>query len=80
MTENSKNYVQVEIPKVPRWLADVLSELKTRDYGTFRTDFSKWGVSFALSENRDEEKFKYISENEKTIDLAIALGVWEIEE
>lgn len=52
---NSKNYVQVEIPKVPRWLDNVLTELQTKNYRSFKTDFSKFGVGIALSENRDEK-------------------------
>lgn len=80
MTENSKHYVQVEIPKLPRWLGDVLQTFQTRNYGEFRTGFYEWAVSLSMSKNRDEQKFNYICENEKTIDLAVALGVWEIEE
>ncbi|WP_248574634.1 hypothetical protein [Leuconostoc sp. MTCC 10508] len=77
---DSKHYVQVKIPKVPRWLDNVLIELQTKNYRSFKTDFSKFGVGVALSENRDEEKYKYLCENAKTIDLAMALGVWEIAE
>lgn len=77
---DSKNFVQVEIPKVPRWLADELTRFQTKDYSNFKINFSKFGVNIMISEKRDEEKFRYLIDNAKTIDLAIALGVWEIGE
>ncbi|MBZ1518785.1 hypothetical protein J3330_06515 [Leuconostoc mesenteroides] len=65
---------------MPRWLADELTRFQTKDYSNFKINFSKCGVNIMISEKRDEEKFRYLIDNAKTIDLAIALVVWEIEE
>lgn len=76
MTENSKNYVQVEIPKVPRWVADMLTDYQTRDYDTFKQSVSYACFGFV----HFEEKKKWILKNAKILDTAIALGVWEIDD
>lgn len=78
--DDERNYVQVEIPKVPRWLSDILSECQTNDYKKFRTSFYNYTLmKLALSDNDEKEKLNYISENQRNIDLAISLGVWEID-
>ena len=71
MSEN--NYVQVEIPKVPRYISDVLDRYKTRDYNSFKLRV-KYDITLLIS-----EQYKWTLDNRKKIDLAIALGVWQIE-
>lgn len=72
----SKHYVQVEIPKLPRWLADLLNKCQTRGYLSF-----KLNVTNAMNDlDYTKEKFDWVSEYPKDFDLAIALGVWEIDE
>ena len=73
---SEKNYVQVEIPKLPRWLADILSECQTKDYSKFKTMV---GLRCC-----DRSVHGYLKEyletsNKKDVDLAIVLGAWEVE-
>lgn len=71
-----KNYIQVEIPKVPRWLNDILSQCQTNNYPEFKLLFNLRCHDLDLTKKLIEF---YENDGEKTIDMAIALGVWEIE-
>lgn len=70
---SDKNYINIEIPKVPRFISDILDRYKTRDYNSFKVRV-KYDITLLIS-----EQYKWSFDNRKTIDLAIALGVWEIE-
>ncbi|WP_349516246.1 hypothetical protein [Leuconostoc suionicum] len=73
---NSKNYVQVEIPKLPRDVADMLSECQTRDYNEFKrlvwSALSKFGQYQCL--------LIWIESHMKIFDTALSVGAWEIDE
>lgn len=76
MIENSKNYVQVEIPRVPRDVADMLSKCQTRDYDEFKR--LVWN---ALSEfGQYQYLLIWIEAHMKIFDTALSVGVWEIDE
>lgn len=72
MSEN--NYVNVEIPKLPRYISDILDHYKTRDYNSFKVRV-KYDITLLIS-----EQYKWTLDNRKKIDTAIALGVWQIED
>ncbi|SPJ44078.1 hypothetical protein Q5R05_02005 [Leuconostoc carnosum] len=74
---SEKSYIQVEIPKVPRWLSNILSECQTKDYSEFKTMV---GLRCCDREVREDLKIYLETHNKKDVDLAIALGVWEIED
>lgn len=73
--DDEKNYIQVEIPKVPRWVADMLTDYQTRDYDKFKQSVSYACFGFV----HFEKKKNWILKNAKKLDTAITLGVWEIE-
>lgn len=72
MSEN--NYVNVEIPKLPRYISDILDHYKIRDYNSFKVRV-KYDITLLIS-----EQYKWTLDNRKKIDTAIALGVWQIED
>lgn len=72
----SKHYLQVEIPKFPRWLADILAQCQTDDYSNFKTIFAFRCCDMSI--HKDLSKYLE-THNKKDIDLAILLGAWEVE-
>lgn len=66
MTENGKNFVQVEKTRVPRDVADMLSKCQV------------WSV---LSEfGQYQYLLIWIESHMKTFDTALSVDVWEIDE
>ncbi|MBZ5995370.1 hypothetical protein KII97_02460 [Leuconostoc gelidum subsp. gasicomitatum] len=70
-----KHVVQVEVPKVPRFLSDILGRYQSRNYKQF-----KGSVNGSLLGYLGTPEENWVLENMKTIDLAITLGVWEVED
>lgn len=70
------NYVQVELPKVPRWVSDMLTDYPTRDYDVFKQSVYQL---IEAPEYKEQLKPWLDDGGYKKIDTAIALGVWQIE-
>lgn len=77
MTKNSKNYVQVEMPKVNKTVDMMLSFCQTRNYDEFENSVYQL---IEAPEYKKQLKTWLDDGGYKKVDLAIALGVWEIEE
>lgn len=72
--DDERNYVQVEIPKVPQWVAKLLDESYSTNYDLFKSNYKE--KSYSAVDNRGKSIWVY--ENKHVLDLAMALGVWEI--
>lgn len=78
MSEN--NYVQVELPKVPRLVSYMLTNYQTRDYDVFKQSVYQSVYQIVEApEYKDQLKTWLDNGGYKKIDTAIVLGVWEIE-
>lgn len=69
--------IQIEVPAVPRWLSDILAKLKSEsvDYTMFK---AKYDLTMIIHE--DIKQLSWIEKNQKIVDLAVALGVWVVDD
>lgn len=73
---SDKNYINVEIPKVIKAVDMMLSFCQTRHYGQFKKSVYRL---IEAPEYKEQLKPWLDDGGYKKIDLAIALGVWEVE-
>lgn len=73
----SDTKIYVDVPVVPRWLSDILTKFKSEsvDYIHLKAKYDLTMISHA-----DLEQLSWIEQHKRIADLAVALGVWVVEE
>lgn len=69
--------IYVDVPVVPRWLSDILTKFKSEsvDYTQLKAKYDLTMISHA-----DLEQLSWIEQHERDVDLAVALGIWVVED
>ena len=67
----------VDVPVLPRWLSDILTKFKAEsvNYTQLKAKYDLTMISYA-----DLEQLSWIEENDRIVDLAVALGMWVVED
>lgn len=71
--------IYVDVPVVPRWLSDILTKFKSEsdDYTQFK---AKYDLASIIHEDENSGQWFWVRQHERDVDLAIALGVWVVED
>lgn len=69
--------IYVDVPVLPRWLSDILTKFKAEsaDYTQLKAKYDLTMIS-----HEDLEQLSWIEQHERDVDLAVALGVWVVED
>ena len=69
--------IMVDVPVLPRWLSDILTTFKAEsvNYTQLKAKYDLTMISYA-----DLEQLSWIEENDRIVDLAVALGMWVVED